>query len=168
MGGKENIVEFLLTLFEVEKRAMIEHIDKIAWVRPAELSGEVQKYYENLWPSLFIGDVLTWEDLIFRIPGTKILQHIRDGTLKQLVDDTTYACYRVDIEWGYFIDLENEVLETWIGGYWLGQGLRFLESVAFKDLSMDYMRALQDKVLNVSKDEWKVMIDAMEPFSLDY
>lgn len=165
----QKIVQFLLKLNVDERRLMASRVRDITWVdEKVQAPPEQQTQYSALGFSdeAVAGQTLSdWYCLLRNVQGAAALPAIENGTLKHMIDSTDFAKDSLFCEWAYFVDFEQNVLETWRGfqteptkGNPFGEErrkgedkyypIKLMATVQFDDLDEGYMGCLVDKVMN--------------------
>ncbi|KAF2095952.1 hypothetical protein NA57DRAFT_59017 [Rhizodiscina lignyota] len=144
----QDIVNLLMSLTDVEKKPMAERVSNVQWVH--WLDEALRKNHCEIFPEHLMEVGVEVRDYNIRS-----IRHVLDGSYKYLEDGTEHILSGrmvneidgvVKCSWAYYIDMENEILETWVGPpFAKGCALRLLESISFKELSSTYMPAIQEK-----------------------
>ena len=83
-------------------------------------------------------DRVGWENLLGKLKGADMLPYIADGSLKHLIDNTSFLEDGLFCEWAYFIDLEAQELEIWAYG-------DLFEVMKFEEFSEQHMKLVQKR-----------------------
>lgn len=131
-GLGAQVAKFILGLKEGEKRAMLEHVRNLTWFETStEPNTELQEKYSKLGFSdtkVSNQKLSDWYCLLRKVQGANALPKILDGTLKHMPDDTSML---KDVEWSYFIDLEEDKLEVY-------ESETLLKTIDFADLKESF------------------------------
>jgi hypothetical protein len=174
-GLGQEIVDFLLSLNPETRATLVARVRELTWVDGTNTkpSAAEQERYKHLARTDVGNQRLDdWYCLLRNVQGAQCLPLILSGVLKHMSDDTSFAKDSLFCEWAYFINLDDNTLETWRGfqklperdnpfGESHGSGpyaseyypIKMIDSVSLDKLDKDHMSGIEAKVNAEDGDE---------------
>ncbi|CAA7257356.1 unnamed protein product [Cyclocybe aegerita] len=151
-GLGTDIVKFILGLSGHEDyMEMDKRVRQITWVdMNATPSPELQRKYSEMgFSEKRVVKLAEWWYLLYKLRGAAALPAIQSGNLEHMIESTDFLQEHILCEWAYFIDFENQTLETWTFGH-------HVANVSFQDLKRygeSYMDLLKRALYEQKKSQ---------------
>ncbi|KAJ3506975.1 hypothetical protein NLJ89_g6562 [Agrocybe chaxingu] len=159
------VVEFILGLNGPEDYAEMAHlVRRITWVdEKSTPSPELQRKYSEMGfceTEEGFKDPTNWFCLLYKLQGGAALPAIQSGNLEHLVESVDFLKDGIFCEWAYFIDFENQILETWTCG-------QHVADVSFQDLT-EYGARYMEFLTSLTKLKYLATISLKAEDSIFY